>query len=318
MTITDFEKPIAELESQIAELKRIADARGEDRSSDIAALRAQLDSLIAEVYANPSPWDNVQLARHPKRPYTLDIVRMAFSGFLELHGDRLGHNDHAIIGGFANLGKKKVMLIGHQKGRDLYERRYRNFASARPEGYRKALRLARLAEKFGLPLVSFVDTPAADASLEAEDRGISESIARNMMEFSVLQTPIVVCILGEGGSGGAIGIGVGDRILMLEHAIYSVIPPEGCANILWRDAARAPDAANALRLTAADAHHFSIVDEILPEPLGGAHRNWEQTAKTIAEALGRHLKELEKIPLDSLLDRRYRRFRSLGVYDELP
>lgn len=313
----DFEKPILELEALLEELRRPekrAEAReqGIDLDAEIARLEAQLREAISEVFARLTPWEKTLLSRHQNRPYTLDYVRLLFDDFLELSGDRCAGNDEAVVGGPAFLDGKPVMVVGHQKGRDLRERQRRNFGSAHAEGFRKALRLARLAEKFGRPLISFVDTSAAAADLRAEEHGVSEAIARNMAEFSALRIPIVVVVIGEGGSGGAIGLAVGDRVLMLEHAVYSVIPPEGCAAILWRDKSRAPEAAAALRMTAQDALELGIVDEVLPEPLGGAHRDVPAMARTIRDALDRHLSELIAMDREELLKARYQRFRRLG------
>ncbi|MGC8862408.1 MAG: acetyl-CoA carboxylase carboxyltransferase subunit alpha [Armatimonadota bacterium] len=314
--VLDFEKPIAELDEQIAEIKRLTQEQGIDRSADIAALERDRDRVIEEVFSKLKPWDRVLLARHPRRPYTLDYARIIFDDYVELHGDRLFADDHAMVGGIATLDGRHVVFVGHQKGRDLKERQYRCFGMAKPEGYRKALRLMKLAEKFKRPVICFVDTPAADCSVEGEGRGISEAIARNMMEMSVLETPIVAVILGEGGSGGAIGIAVADRVLMLENSIYSVIPPESCSAILWRDPSKFREMAAALRITSSDALEFGVVDEVIKEPLGGAHRNVEATARSVKSAILRHLDELEKLPLRSLLDARYKKFRSMGVFED--
>lgn len=315
-SILDFEKPIAELDSQIAEIKRLSVERGEDHSDDIAALERDRDRLLSEIFANLSPWDKTLLARHPKRPYTLDYVRIIFDDYTELHGDRLFADDHAMVGGMAVLEGRQVMFVGQQKGRDLKDRQYRNFGSAKPEGYRKALRLMKLAAKFKRPVICFVDTPAADVSVGSEERGISEAIARNMMEISTLETPVIVVVIGEGGSGGAIGIAVGDRILMLENSIYSVIPPEGCAAIIWRDPTKGKEAAEALKITSEEALKFGIIDEIVPEPLGGAHRNVEMASKNLKTALLKHLDELAKIKPAKLVDERYKKFRGMGAYAE--
>jgi len=317
-SILDFEKPIAELDDQIAQIKRLTAEQGEDRSEEIAALEADRDRLIEEIFANLTPWDKTLIARHPKRPYTLDYARSIFDDYTELHGDRLFADDHAMVGGIATLDDRRVMFVGQQKGRDLKDRQHRNFGSAKPEGYRKALRLAKVAAKFGRPVICFVDTPAADVSVGAEERGISESIARNMMEMAVLETPIVVVVIGEGGSGGAIGIGVGDRVLMQEHSIYSVIPPEGCAAIIWRDPTRAKEAADALKLTAQEALKLGVIDAVIPEPLGGAHRNMEAAARSVKTAIVKCLDELEKLSIPKLLDKRYKKFRGMGAFAEPP
>jgi acetyl-CoA carboxylase carboxyl transferase subunit alpha len=321
LNVLDFEKPIAELEANIVELRRISQEEGVDRSAEIAELEEHRDRLMAEVFSNLSPWDKTLMARHPSRPYTLDYVRAIFDDFVELHGDRLFADDNAVVGGFVWLDGRPLMLIGQQKGRDLKDRQYRNFGSAKPEGYRKALRLMKMAEKFNLPIISLVDTPAADCSFGAEERGISEAIARNMREMSVLGVPVVVVIIGEGGSGGALGIAVGDRILMQEHAIYSVIPPEGCAAILsefQRDPGRAPEAAEAMKITSRDALDFGVIDEIVPEPLGGAHRNFEAAATNVQDAVIRSLAMLEKLSPEELVEQRYQKFRAMGVYGVAP
>ena len=315
--VLDFEKPIAELDAQIAEIKRLSLERGEDHSEDIATLEQDRDRLLSEIFANLSPWDKTLLARHPKRPYTLDYVRIIFDDYTELHGDRLFADDHAMVGGMATLDGRQVMFVGQQKGRDLKDRQYRNFGSAKPEGYRKALRLMKLAAKFKRPVICFVDTPAADVSVGSEERGISEAIARNMMEISTLETPIIVVVVGEGGSGGAIGIAVGDRVLMLENSIYSVIPPEGCAAIIWRDATKGKEAAEALKITSEEALSLGIIDEIIPEPLGGAHRNVELTSKNLKASLLKHLDELAKLKTNKLVDERYKKFRGMGAYAEM-
>jgi acetyl-CoA carboxylase carboxyl transferase subunit alpha len=312
----EFDKPIAEIEAKIEQLKRVSQTEGVDRSAEIAELERDVERLLRRIYKKLTPWDKVLIARHPKRPYTMDYIERIFDDFLELHGDRLGHDDKAMVGGLARMGKQYVMVVGQQKGRDLEARRMRNFGSARPEGYRKALRLMKLAAKFQIPIVCFVDTPAADCSVEAEERGISESIARNMMEMFPLPTPIVVVVLGEGGSGGAIGIGVGDRVIMLEHAIYSVIPPEGCAAILWRDPAQGDEAAKALRLTAQDALDLGVCDQVIPEPLGGANRDYDAVAASVKAAVQKAIRELSRLSKSTLLERRYQKFRGMGVYAE--
>ncbi|MBI2843543.1 MAG: acetyl-CoA carboxylase carboxyltransferase subunit alpha [Armatimonadetes bacterium] len=314
LNVLDFEKPILELEEQIEEIKRLTAAEGQDRSEEIAELENHRDRLMRQVFSNLTPWDRTLLARHPKRPYTLDFVRLMFEDYLELHGDRLFSDDNAMVGGIGVIEERQVVFVGQQKGRDLKERQYRNFGSAKPEGYRKALRLMKLAEKFGRPIICFVDTPAADCSVGAEERGISEAIARNLMEMSRLTVPVVVAILGEGGSGGALGIGVGNRVLMLENAVYSVIPPEGCAAILWRDPNLKSEAAAALKITSQDALELGVIDEIIPEPLGGAHRNVEQTVRNLKGAILRHLKELDTVPGAELAELRYEKFRRMGQF----
>jgi acetyl-CoA carboxylase carboxyl transferase subunit alpha len=318
LSILDFEKPIAELDEQIEQIKQLTEEEGVDRSAEIRAIEAERDRLLEQIFSNLSPWDKTLLARHQRRPYTLDYARLIFDDYFELHGDRLFGDDHAMVGGMAVLDDQPVMFIGQQKGRDLKDRQYRNFGSAKPEGYRKALRLMRLAEKFGRPIVCFVDTPAADCSVGAEERGISEAIARNLMEMFTVKVPIVVAVLGEGGSGGAIGIGVGDRVLMLEYSVYSVIPPEGCAAILWRDPSKGPDAASALKITSSDALSLGVVDEVIKEPLGGAHRNVEFTARNLKAALSSHLKELSQLSTGRLLEARYAKFRGMGRFAVQP
>ncbi|MCL6588697.1 MAG: acetyl-CoA carboxylase carboxyltransferase subunit alpha [Firmicutes bacterium] len=312
--VLDFEKPLAELDANIAELKRISEIEGVDRSKEIAELEEHRERLAQQIFSNLTPWDKTLIARHPNRPYTLDYVRAIFDEFVELHGDRLFADDNAIVGGIAFLNGKPIFVVGHQKGRDLKERQFRNFGSAKPEGYRKALRLMKMAEKFGHPIIAFVDTPAADCSVGSEERGIAEAIARNMMEMAMLRTPIIVIVIGEGGSGGAIGLGVGNRVLMMEHAIYSVIPPEGCAAIIWRDPAKGPEAAEALKLTAQHALEFGLIDEVIPEPLGGAHRNYEAATSAVREAIIRNLELLEKYTPDELPAQRYDKFRKMGIF----
>jgi acetyl-CoA carboxylase carboxyl transferase subunit alpha len=314
LNVLDFEKPIAELDAQLDEIRRLMAEEDVDRTKELTKLEEQRDELIEEIFSNLSPWDQTLLARHPKRPYTLDYVRLIFDDYTELHGDRLFADDKAMVGGFGEIDGIRVMFIGQQKGRDLKDRQYRNFGSAKPEGYRKALRLMKLAEKFNRPIVCFVDTPAADCSVGAEERGISEAIARNLMEMVDVKVPIVVVIIGEGGSGGALGIAIGDRVMMMEHAIYSVIPPEGCAAITWRDPTKGQEAAAALKITAKDNLANGIIDEIIPEPLGAAHRKPEQAAKNIKDAILRSLEELSKIPGDELIEKRYQKFRSIGRF----
>ncbi|OFX15245.1 MAG: acetyl-CoA carboxylase carboxyltransferase subunit alpha [Armatimonadetes bacterium RBG_16_58_9] len=316
LNILDFEKPIAELDEQIAQIKLLTMERGEDRSEDIATLEHDRDRLLEEIFANLTPWDKVLLARHPKRPYTLDYVRLIFDDYMELHGDRLFADDHAMIGGIATLDDREVMFVGQQKGRDLKDRQYRNFGSAKPEGYRKALRLMKLAEKFGKPVICLVDTPAADCGVGSEERGISEAIARNLAEMSTLQIPTIAVVLGEGGSGGALGIAVADRVLMLEHAVYSVIPPESCAAILWRDPTKNKEMAETLKITSKDALKLKVVDEVIAEPLGGAHRNVEATAKNVKAAILKHLGQVEKLSVPKLLANRYKKYRDMGSYKE--
>jgi len=314
--VLDFEKPITELDAQIAEIKRLTIERGEDRSADIEILERDRDRLLSEIFANLTTWDRVLLARHPKRPYTLDYVRVMFDDFIDLHGDRLFADDNAMVGGIGTLDGRQVMWVGQQKGRDLKDRQHRNFGSAKPEGYRKAMRLMHLAEKFKRPVVCLIDTPAADCSVGAEERGISEAIARNLMEMSTLKTPIVAVVLGEGGSGGALGIAVADRVLMLEHSIYSVIPPESCAAILWRDPSKHKEMAEALKIASNDALRLGVVDEVISEPPGGAHRNVDLAARSVRAAIIKHIDELSKLKTNKLLEQRYQKFRNMGVFEE--
>jgi acetyl-CoA carboxylase carboxyl transferase subunit alpha len=318
----DFEKPIAELESKIAWLKSTegraqAQAEGIDLDAALVPLEAELRKTLQQVYRNLTPWDKTQVARHKDRPYSLDYIRMVFDEFMELSGDRLAGNDEAVVGGLARLDGEAVVVIGQQKGRDIKERQRRNFGSARAEGFRKALRLAKLAEKFQKPLISFVDTAGAAADLRAEEMGVSEAIARNLREFSILQIPTVAVIIGEGGSGGALGMAVADRVLMLEHAIYSVISPEGCAAILWYDKTRADDAADALKLTAQHASKFGLVDEVLSEPVGGAHRDPPEMAATLKSALLKQIQGLKSHPSGDLVCSRYDRLRRIGEWNEV-
>lgn len=310
-----FEKPLQEIEEQISELEAFTAKFGIDRSEKIHALRKRHAILIRQIFTNLSAWDETQMARHPNRPQTLDYVNLLCEEFIELHGDRRFSDDQAIVTGVARISEQTVMVIGHQKGRDVKERQLRNFGYARPDGYRKAMRVMELAERLHVPVLSFVDTPAAEARLEAEERGISEAIASSMACMSQLRTPIVIVIIGEGGSGGAIGIAVGDHIAMLEHAIYSVIPPEGCAAILdtfGRDGRRGFEAAEALKLTAADNLRLGTIEEVIPEPIGGAHRDPAQTAMAIRAAVLRILPILQGLTIDELLERRYAKFRRIG------
>ncbi|MHB0913097.1 MAG: acetyl-CoA carboxylase carboxyltransferase subunit alpha [Armatimonadota bacterium] len=317
LNVLDLEKPIAELDANIAALKRLSEEEGVDRSTEILELEEHRDRLIADIFSRLTPWDKTLIARHPNRPYTLDYIRAIFDDFTELHGDRLFADDKAMIGGFATLSGRPLMIIGQQKGRDLKDRQYRNFGSARPEGYRKALRLMKMAEKFGHPIVSLVDTPAADCSSGSEERGISEAIARNMMEMAMLKVPVLVIVIGEGGSGGAIGIGVGNQVLMLEHAVYSVIPPESCAAIIWRDAKKGAEAASCLKITAQHALEFGIIDEVIPEPMGGAHRRPEGAILSVREAISRSLEPLLGLSADELIRDRYDKFRRMGVFNRI-
>ena len=309
----EFERPLLELERQIEELKRAAGERGAEAEREVGPLEQRLNDLRAEIYRSLTPMQRVQVARHPRRPYTLDYARAVFQDFVELHGDRLFRDDPAMVGGWARLDGVSVMLIGHQKGRDTKENLRRNFGMAHPEGYRKALRLMKLAEKFEAPVVTLVDTPGAYPGLGAEERGQAEAIARNLLEMAALKTPIITAVVGEGGSGGALAVGLADRVLMFENSVYSVISPEGCAAILWKDASQRERAAEALKLTAQDLLDLHVIDEILPEPAGGAHADPDASATTLGEALRRHVRQLRKIPVDKLLRRREEKYLSMGA-----
>jgi acetyl-CoA carboxylase carboxyl transferase subunit alpha len=312
----EFERPILELEAKIQELKQFAEVEKVDFSAEIARLERKVTRLQEEVFANLTPWQRTQIARHPSRPYTMDYIRLMLTDFVELHGDRAFSDDKAIVGGFARLEGMPLVVIGHQKGRDTKEKLARNFAMANPEGYRKALRLMKMAEKFNKPVLTLVDTPGAYPGIGAEERGQAEAIARNLREMSELKVPIVVVIAGEGGSGGALGIAVGDTVLMLEYAIYSVISPEGCASILWRDPAKAPEAAAAMGITAQTLKRLDVIDEIVPEPTGGAHRNHQEIAATLKGFLVKAFDRMRPLSLDDLLEQRYQKFRRMGVFEE--
>lgn len=312
----DFEKPIIELQRKLDELRKHPETHSlgisfEEEADEIERKIAETRRLI---FTNLNPWQRIQLARHPRRPFTLDYIKYAFTEFHELHGDRLFGEDRAIVGGFAKIGGQKVVVLGTQKGRDTKENIRRNFGSAHPEGYRKALRLMRLAEKFGLPIVTLIDTAGAYPGIGAEERHIAEAIAVNLREMMLLTVPIIAIVIGEGGSGGALGIGVADRVLILENAYYSVISPEGCAAILWKDRAAAPKAAEALKITAKDLLELKLVDEVIPEPLGGAHNDVSQTAKTLGEHIVKGLTELKKLSTTELLKLRYEKFRAHGHF----
>lgn len=309
----DFEKPIQELEKKIQELRGFVSDKKIDLSSEVKRLEEKLEHLKKATYLNLSAWQRVQLARHPQRPYTQDYINMIMSDFIELHGDRSFSDDKAIIGGFANIDDQKVLVMGHQKGRDTKENLKRNFGCAHPEGYRKALRLMQLAEKFNLPIVIFIDTPGAYPGMGAEERGQAWAIALNLREMTSIAVPIVATIIGEGGSGGALGIGIADRVCVLENAYYSVISPEGCAAILWKNGAKAPDAANVLKLTGPDLLKMGIIDEVIPEPLGGAHTDPEGMGKILKQAINKNLRELARLNKDELLKLRYAKFRGIGA-----
>ncbi len=321
MNVLDFEKSIEELNDDLSKLRRIVADRANPQNtpelpSQIAEYEEHRAALLSHFFAHLTPWDKVLLARHVKRPYTLDYVSAIFEDWTELHGDRLGADDGAVVAGFARLDGQRVAVVGHQKGRDLKQRQFRNFGSARPAGFRKAGRIMALAAKFGVPVVTFVDTAAAAADIAADEAGISEAIARSMFEMATLPVPIVSVIIGEGGSGGALGIAVADRILMLEHSVYSVIPPEGFAAILWRDPTRGSEAAAALNLTAQRAAELGIVDLVIPEPLGGAHRDWAEAAVRVKSALLTELSPLLPVPAPALVAGRYEKFRRMGQYLE--
>lgn len=307
--LLDFEKPIVELEKRIEALKGL-----EGVDAEIAKLQKQAEKLRRKVYSRLTRWQIVQLARHPRRPYTLDLVPYLFTDFTELHGDRGFADDPAIVTGIARFRGRSLALVGHQKGHDTKERIRRNFGMPHPEGYRKALRIYKLAEKFGMPIINFVDTPGADPGVGAEERGQSEAIARNLQEIAVLRTPILVIVTGEGGSGGALAIGIGDRIYMLEYSFYSTISPEGCASILWRDSAKAPQAAEALKFTSRDNLDHGVIDGVIPEPPGGAHRDWQHTAKFIGDQIAQALAELEGLSHEELIAKRIEKFRKVGKF----
>lgn len=315
----DFEKPIQELEIKIEELKKLSDGGDIDLTQEIKRLNKKLKELKNEIFSNLTPWQKTQLARHPERPYTLDYISMIFEDFIEFHGDRRFGDDPAIIAGVGKINGESFSLVGHQKGRTIKERLYRNFGQAHPEGYRKALRVMKLAERFSLPIVTMIDTPGAFPGIGAEERGQAEAIANNIMEMSLIKTPVICIVIGEGGSGGALGISVGDRIFMLEHAIYSVISPEGCAAILWKkdsdigveDYIRA---AEQLKLTAQDLKKFGIIDDIIPEPLGGAHRDPQEMGKRIKSKILETIEELKHFSTEELLQKRYEKFRKIGNF----
>ncbi len=311
----EFEKPILDLEKQITELKDFSAKGKVGLDGEIKSLEKKLEQLRHEVYGKLSPWQRVQIARHSKRPYTLDYISRMMTDFVELHGDRLFADDKAIVGGFATLDGQAVCVVGHQKGRDTKENLMRNFGSAHPEGYRKAMRLMKLAEKFRRPILSFIDTPGAYPGIGAEERGQAHAIAENLKQMIDLKVPIVVVVIGEGGSGGALGIGVGDRVLVLENAYYSVISPEGCSAILWKDRSRAPEAADTLRLTSKELLELGVIDEVIPEPLGGAHQDPEKVASTLKQSLLKQLKALDQLSEEELLKKRYEKFRKMGVFE---
>ncbi len=314
--LLEFEKPVQEMETRLKELEDKRQSGDESVTEEIRSLQTKMDAIIQKIYASLSPWQRVQLARHPKRPYFRDYIPMIFTDFMELHGDRVFGDDSALIGGMAFLDKQPVMIMGHNKGRTLQEAMAQNFGMPHPEGYRKALRLMQLAERFRIPILCFIDTSGAYPGIGAEERGQAEAIARNLREMSSLKTPIIVTVIGEGGSGGALAIGVGDVILMMENSWYSVISPEGCASILFHDAAKAEVAAKALKLTAQDLKANGVIDDIVPEPIGGAHRDWHQAAENLKETLIKSLKSIQAVPTDKLLRNRFEKFRSIGLWQE--
>jgi acetyl-CoA carboxylase carboxyl transferase subunit alpha len=317
MATLDFEKPILDLEHKIEDLRQMGSKRL-TLEPEIKRLEAKLDKLKNDVYKHMTTWQRVQIARHPKRPYSLDYIRMMTEDFLELHGDRFFADDNAMVGGFAAIEGRKVMVIGHQKGRDVKENVQRNFGCAHPEGYRKAMRLMRLAAKFKVPVVCLIDTPGAYPGVGAEERGQAQAIAENLRDMAGLRTPVVAVIIGEGGSGGALGIGVADQVFILQHAYYSVISPEGCASILWRSSLKAPQAADALKLHGEDLLKHNIVNDIIPEPLGGAHRDPQEAALNLKSALVKYLKKVSALTIEEVLDARYKKYRDIGNFIENP
>lgn len=310
----DFEKPIVELEDKLEDLRQHSRDNNVNLDPEVFRMEAKIEETKKAVYSNLTAWQRVQIARHTARPYTLDYLQLSFSDFIEVHGDRRFAEDPSMPGGFATIGGHKCVVIGHQKGRDTKENIHRNFGCANPEGYRKALRLMRMAEKFSRPFVALIDTPGAYPGIGAEERHIAESIAVNIRDMMTLRTPTVAVVIGEGGSGGALGIGVCDRVLMLENAYYSVISPEGCAAILWKHRKHAPEAAEALKLTATDLKEFKLVDEVIPEPLGGAHQDHEAAINNLSKAVARQFDELAKVPMEKLLEERYEKFRRVGFF----
>jgi acetyl-CoA carboxylase carboxyl transferase subunit alpha len=311
----EFEKPILELQKKITELKKFTSDKRIDLSGEIKRLEEKLEHLRRDIYGKLNPWQRVQISRHPHRPYTLDYIQLILKDFVELHGDRSFRDDRAIITGLAHLDGQKIVVIGHQKGRDTKENLVRTFGCAHPEGYRKALRIMQMAQKFDLPILIFIDTPGAYPGIGAEERGQAQAIAWNLKEMSAIRTPMVAVVIGEGGSGGALGIGVADRICVLENAYYSVISPEGCAAILWKNSVKAPDAADALKLTAQDLLRFGVIDEVIKEPLGGAHVDPDEAAKNIKTSVKKHFVELLKIPKEELVALRYKKFRAMGEFE---
>ncbi len=314
--VLDFERPILELRKRIDQLRDLQEKNGVNLAASIDQLETQAHRLEERIFGALSPWQRTLLSRHPNRPYTLDYVEMLFTEWMELHGDRLGHDDQAIVCGTARLRGRPCLVIGHQKGRNTKESLKRNFGMARPDGYRKAMRLMHMADTMGLPIITFIDTPGAYPGLDAEERGQAEAIARNIMEMSELGVPIITVVIGEGGSGGALAVGVANRVVMLENSVYSVISPEGCAAILWRDRAEGPRAAEALKITAQDCLDLGVIDEIVPEPHGGAHRRRDLAVAGVGDTLWKHLVDLSGLSRDELVRDRYARFRKLGQFEE--
>lgn len=317
ITFLDFEQSVSELENKIEQLRYVQDDSALDISDEIERLSKKSQSLTKDIYAKLTPWQISQVSRHPQRPYTLDYIEHLFTDFEELHGDRAFADDAAIVGGLARFNGQSVMVIGHQKGRDTKERQYRNFGMPRPEGYRKAMRLMRLAEKFGIPIMTFIDTPGAYPGVGAEERGQSEAIGKNLYVMAELRTPIICTIIGEGGSGGALAVAVGDAMLMLQYATYSVISPEGCASILWKSASKAEEAADTLAITATRLKALGLVDKIINEPLGGAHRDYEATMQNVKKALSDALKQAQSKPTGELLQERFSRLMGYGKFKEI-
>ncbi len=315
LNFLEFEQPIAELEAKIDELRYVSNEKDINISDEIARLRTKSSELTKTIFANLTAWQVSQLARHPQRPYLFDYIERIFTDFHELHGDRAFSDDHAIVGGIARLKDRAVMVIGQQKGRDIKEKLQRNFGMPRPEGYRKALRLMQMAERFHLPILTFIDTPGAYPGVDAEERGQSEAIARNLYMMSGLKTPIICTVIGEGGSGGALAIGVGDRMYMLEYSTYSVISPEGCASILWKSADKAAEAAEAMGITSHRLKELGLIDDVIAEPLGGAHRNVKQMAENLSDALEQALEQLLQLPIVDLVEKRYQRFMQFGCFE---
>ena len=312
--LLDFEKPLVELETKIEELKNFSREKGIDLSNEVKTLQSKAENLKREIYANLSPWQRISLARHPERPGTIDFIKLLFEGFIEMHGDRYYGDDPAVIGGIARFNGQPVTVIGNVKGKDTKDNIARNFGYAHPEGYRKALRLMEQAEKFGRPVLTFVDTPGAYCGIGAEERGQAWAIARNLTRMMTLSVPIIATIMGEGGSGGALAIAVGDHLAMLENAVYSISTPETFASILWKDSTKASDAAALMKMTARDLEEMVVIDEVIPEPLGGAHKNPQEVAKVLGKSLQKALVSLKKLSNDKLLEKRYERFRGIGQF----